>query len=195
MRKLSDAEMIFQNGLFFDEAPSLAPSVVSAAPKPPSDRNASVEFRFDAAKVVVDPSDEDHGFQSVSNRIWRGSLLVASLIHSRPIALRGKDELELGCGRGLVGLVCGALGAAKSVLSDCDDRPLKALLRHASDKVQIRHFVWESDIPDNFGRPTRHWSNAHRNEEIPEVLMKIAISSYVLKSFFFSSLVWMKHST
>jgi hypothetical protein len=143
MRKLSDADMIFELGLFYDEAPVQSAPAPPLVPKPPSDRNASVEFMFGPHRIVVDPSFSlEQGFQSVSNRIWRGSLLMASLMHSLPISVVGKDVLELGCGRGLVGLCCAAFGAATSVLTDCDDRPLSVLLRQESSVIRVRFFFF-----------------------------------------------------
>ena len=51
-------------------------------------------------------------------RIWPAGLGLASYIVERfgPDGLRDRDVLDLGCGVGLVGIVCGRLGARVAFL-------------------------------------------------------------------------------
>ena len=79
-----------------------------------------------------------------------------------PWSVRGKSCLELGCGTGLAGLTAIALDCNDCTFTDCslpalcDLRLSLALLSDdARHKAHIRRHVWESDSPDNFGKPVR----------------------------------------
>lgn len=118
------------------------------------------------------PDGEGAGL--ISGSVWRGSLLCAALLtgdHSGLMmdAIGSKDVLEVGCGRGLVGLLCAQLGARVVVLSDCDDRVLKILLAAQRERTEVRHLLWEQDEYElelgRQGEERRHWSVAYRQEE------------------------------
>jgi len=83
------------------------------------------------------------------------------------------DVLELGCGRGLPGVVAVAFGARHVVLTDCDDRALVGLehvLLQPKDSAgthRLNHLLWEQDANDEVADPllpyerVRHWSDRH----------------------------------
>jgi len=79
----------------------------------------------------------------------------------------GRTCLELGCGTGLAGLAALSLECQRCTFSDCSLAALHDLRESLSllpAKLQggasIRRHVWETDSPENFGKPLRHWSNA-----------------------------------
>lgn len=135
------------------------------------------KFRFGDLEVVLPPAQEVNMAQCV----WKGALLTAAFVGgqleeiSAPPTLfaSGSEVLEIGCGRGLVGLVAAARGASRVVLTDCDDRVLSLLDRHSSTSssvVSVAHLLWEQDLWEESigaeGTPQRHWSDAYRNEDI-----------------------------
>jgi predicted nicotinamide N-methyase len=82
-------------------------------------------------------------------------------IHPR-IEVRGKDVLEIGCGRAMPSFLCGAMGAALCVQSDCHDGALEVLRQFISrsessqderdsttvsvlGNFQQRHHLWQQD--------------------------------------------------
>ena len=161
-------------------------------------------------------SDEVTKLQGhISALIWRSSLLASSIICGHtPIPvldtipndgsgnhrnfrgifgnsgsnhwLHGRDVLELGCGRALVGKVCQKLGTNRVVLTDCDDRALQRLRSEfRADSVtdhdrscELYHLLWEREQVDSdrdllaaaHGAdssevehpPIRHWADAYR---------------------------------
>lgn len=86
-------------------------------------------------------------------------------------SVEGKEVLEVGCGRALIGLLCEQLGARRVVLTDCDDRVLGLLAAHCADSrvVSVRHLLWEQDQwEEQVGHAAtqqRHWSAAYRDTE------------------------------
>ena len=119
------------------------------------------------------------------------ALLTGSLPQFTLPTLQGARVLEIGCGRGLAGIVAGHCGASVVVQTDCDDRPLAEL--HQMDLMNseanncgsngtsflLRHHLWEqdeameeaknastSDVPPS---KIRHWSDSYRNEDFLEL--------------------------
>lgn len=79
----------------------------------------------------------------------------------------GRTCLELGCGTGLAGLAALSLECQRCTFSDCSLAALHDLRESLSllpaklqGRASIRRHVWETDSPENFGKPLRHWSNA-----------------------------------
>ena len=153
-----EAVFLWENGLFANEEP-----VVVAVPDMTviaREKAIDVVFAFGKHRIVC-PCLHEAGAH-ISARVWRGGLLLASVIESRSseILLENSSLLEVGCGRGLVGMLAKALGGERleCTLTDCDDRVLLALRGMA----HVAHFLWEEDMPENSGVTVRHWSDAYR---------------------------------
>ncbi|XP_068199149.1 methyltransferase-like protein 22 [Antennarius striatus] len=92
--------------------------------------------------------------EDVGKQVWRGALLLADFILSRPDAFRGATVLELGAGTGLTSVVMATTAkrvyctdVGEDLLSMCEknvtlNRPL--LLRSGAD-VRVRHLDWLQD--------------------------------------------------
>ncbi len=162
MDEEDDGEAVFlwENGLFANEETS-SPAPVPEC-KVASEKDMDVVFSFGAHRIFVPRSHADSAY--ISARIWRGSLLMASHLFSNPALLTNCTSLlELGCGRGLTGLLAKAVGGVDlaCLLTDCDDRALQPLCSLAN----VAHFLWENDVPANRSVEVRHWSDAYRTPE------------------------------
>jgi predicted nicotinamide N-methyase len=160
-----EAAFLWQNGLFANEEPAVAAAPASPPLEPiAKEKGMDVVFVFGDHRVVCPRLEEASAH--ISARVWRGGLLLASFIDShREILTQNATVLEVGCGRGLVGMLAKALaGHLLVMLTDCDDRALVVLRPLAN----VAHFVWEEDLPENVGMTVRHWSDVYRAErEIP----------------------------
>jgi predicted nicotinamide N-methyase len=166
-----------------DEDDALEPEIVVEKDLPP------ICFKFGSVSVEM-PADGT----TLAQKIWSSSLIASALIsgcltvngeeptpESASTALVGKHVLEIGCGRGLAGIVAGKCGAVRVVHSDCDDRCLVDLeemnLNHGcvteDSRYLLRHHLWEQDKifeEEGEGAPrVRHTSDSHRNERIFEM--------------------------
>jgi predicted nicotinamide N-methyase len=128
---------------------------------------------------------------NMATQVWSSSLVAAALVsgclvlepdeqngQAQPAssALAGKQVLEVGCGRGLAGIVAGQCGADRVVFTDCDDRALidlQAMNLNKSlkeSKYFERHHLWEQDEAYERERENaprvKHCSDAHRDERI-----------------------------
>jgi predicted nicotinamide N-methyase len=88
--------------------------------------------------------------------IWERSVLVASkFLESYPALVRGKCVVELGCGLGVPGVVCGlSCGGSRVVLTDRDQDLhflKKALIANSSlrdlEKITAVPFDWSIEAP------------------------------------------------
>jgi 2-polyprenyl-3-methyl-5-hydroxy-6-metoxy-1,4-benzoquinol methylase len=115
----------------------------------------------------------------IASALVSGCLTLKEGQESNPAAastaLVGKEVLEVGCGRGLAGIVAGNCGARRVVHSDCDDRCLADIAQMALDSEQycIRHHLWEQDQAreeeGHSNTKIRHCSDSHRNENMLEM--------------------------
>merc|ERR1740130_2257494 len=76
--------------------------------------------------VVVEVHECEYVEGGTGWRVWPCALLLSSWLatHHNDISLRGVTVVELGCGLGLPGLVAAALGAHRTILTDCLPRLL-----------------------------------------------------------------------
>jgi predicted nicotinamide N-methyase len=158
-----EADAIWRQGLFYDEVghqeDELVPSQTSGEAREDS-------FTFGGVSIQLQ-RPHDTQTNSLSAHIWRSSLLLTSFLAGQAVhSLVGKEVLEVGCGRAMVGLFAVAVGAAVVTLTDCDDRALFVLSRIESERLKIRHFLWESDMED---ASQQHWSNAYRCVHVPQL--------------------------
>ena len=157
-----DADVIWAKGLFFDETVDAVTAVELPDARALSEPPKKECFSFGGVMVTLLPP-HDWCTASPSAHVWRGSLLLTWFLSKKPAdLLKEKDFLEVGCGRAMVGLYASAVGA-RVTLSDCDDRALAVLSEMESDRLRIRHLLWESDLE---GSGAKHWSDAHRVEKV-----------------------------
>ncbi|KAI9011154.1 putative methyltransferase-domain-containing protein [Gaertneriomyces semiglobifer] len=84
-------------------------------------------------------------------RTWEAALRFSEYLLHEPELVERKKVVELGAGVGLVGLICGALGAASVLLTDFEDSVLETLRRNIdintgplSKSLRTRKFDWNS---------------------------------------------------
>mmetsp|Transcript_44760 Transcript_44760/g.74247 ORF Transcript_44760/g.74247 Transcript_44760/m.74247 type:complete len:393 (+) Transcript_44760:71-1249(+) len=91
------------------------------------------------------------GFAGIACRLWAsGKAAAKACAERRYFDVTGKRVLELGCGVGIVGITCAALGAKHVVLTDCDPSALElarlsAELNGVTAHAETRTLDWNSE--------------------------------------------------
>lgn len=92
------------------------------------------------------------GFNTgTSSVVWPTAFRMARHLCKRPDLVRGKSVVEVGAGIGLVGGVAAALGAACTVLTDCDCamsvlEQNQAMLRECGAAVEVTRVDWGDEV-------------------------------------------------
>jgi len=90
----------------------------------------------------------DAGFVvGTSSVVWPVAIRMARYLCNHPELVRGKTVLELGAGIGIVGAAAAALGARRTVITDCEEalpllRRNKERLAEAGVTVEIAKLYW-----------------------------------------------------
>ncbi|CAK0787269.1 hypothetical protein CVIRNUC_010487 [Coccomyxa viridis] len=99
------------------------------------------ELHFGTAAVRLREGSLADG---VGTRMWAMSRSLSSMLAERPDLVRGLDVLEMGSGTGLCGIVAAKLGAAKVVLTDCEEAVLLNLRECAAANTEPRQAPGQS---------------------------------------------------
>mmetsp|Transcript_44525 Transcript_44525/g.71321 ORF Transcript_44525/g.71321 Transcript_44525/m.71321 type:complete len:176 (-) Transcript_44525:885-1412(-) len=80
--------------------------------------------------------------------VWDCAVVLSRYIENNPELIAGKCVIELGCGIGLPGIVCGTLGASRVALTE---RPLaiESIRKQVSLTVQENIYEFLADISPN----------------------------------------------
>ncbi|KAJ3016650.1 hypothetical protein HKX48_003927 [Thoreauomyces humboldtii] len=92
------------------------PSTATSSPNQTSTSVSSRHLTFYPNGPTLHVSESLNG--AYGSHVWPSALVLAAYVHSQAASFRGKDVLELGCGTGVPGLLCGALGASNVLLTD-----------------------------------------------------------------------------
>lgn len=125
----SDSDFLLGCSLFDDETDEYPSEVPTDVPSPTP--KAPLEFRFGDTCVSLPLAMHD----SISSALWFSSLMGCACLggdipECSSLQVEGLNVLELGCGRGLLGMAAKAFGAKHVTFTDCDDRALNALGEH-----------------------------------------------------------------
>uniref|UniRef100_A0A8P4G1J9 Methyltransferase-like protein 22 n=1 Tax=Dicentrarchus labrax TaxID=13489 RepID=A0A8P4G1J9_DICLA len=89
--------------------------------------------------------------EDVGKQVWRGALLLADFILSKPATFRGTTVLELGAGTGLTSIIMATIAktvyctdVGEDLLSMCKRNVLlnRHMTEHSGGEVRVRHLDW-----------------------------------------------------
>lgn len=92
---------------------------------------------------------EAEGLHSIAGRVWDGALLLTRFLERNAHLVRGRRCVELGCGTGLAGMACAALGAASVAVTDLP--AVVPIVQRAMDVNRHLHALWQQSVRERGG--------------------------------------------
>lgn len=80
--------------------------------------NEILNFKNLQLRLSENEGNEMNATEQTSQTLWDSCYILCKYLEFNPLVIRGKRCIELGSGRGLLGLYCGCLGAEMVVMTD-----------------------------------------------------------------------------